>query len=95
MILILIRAIGWFSQIIVLMLLARAILSWFVQSGGNSGSIRKVYYFLCALTEPLVAPCRKFLRRFNTGMFDFSVLLAMLLVEIVARILIRILILLI
>ena len=42
------------------------------------------------LTEPIVEPCRRLLSRWNTGMLDFSVLLAFFLVEIVENILIRI-----
>ena len=45
---------------------------------------------LIRFTEPVVAPCRKALSRLNTGMFDFSVLLAMILVQAVARLLVNI-----
>lgn len=89
MILILARAITWFAQIMVFSLAARAILSWFVRDPYST--LGKIYEILIKVTEPIVSPCRKILSRFNTGMFDFSVLLAFFLVEIVANLLIRIL----
>ena len=54
---------------------------------------RQAYMVMARITEPVVAPCRALLARLNmnTGMFDFSVLLSFFLVEIVARVLVRIL----
>jgi len=85
----LISAVNGFAQIIMLLLAARAVCSWFVRSGG--GTAYKVYQLLAMLTEPIVAPCRKITSRFNTGMLDLSVLLAFFLVMIVKDILIRVL----
>ena len=82
---ILIRAIYWFSDLIVILLLVRAIVSWFVRD--INSPLGGVYRILCRLTEPIVAPCRDFMSRFNTGMIDWSVLIAMLLVQIAARLL--------
>ena len=82
---ILIRAVNWFAQILIIILMARAILSWFAQSPYSNA--RRYYMMTVKLTEPFVSPCRKILGRFNTGMFDFSVLLAFFLIEIVAKIL--------
>ena len=85
----LISAIKGFSQVIMYLLIARAICSWFVR--GRSGTGYKIYSTLTMLTEPIVAPCRKITQRFPTGMFDFSVILAMFLVMIVRDVLIRLL----
>lgn len=84
MALILVRAVNWFAQILIFILIARALLSWFAQNPYSQ--VRRWYDLTVRLTEPVVAPCRKLLSRFNTGMFDFSVLLAFFLIEIVARI---------
>ena len=47
---------------------------------------RKIYDVVVMLTEPIVAPCRNILsKHFNTGIFDFSLLVAVLLVQIVTR----------
>ena len=71
-----------------LMLLARALLSWFVRD--QYSTLGKIYIAIIRFTEPIVAPCRRALSKLNTGMFDFSVLLAMLLISAVSNILIRI-----
>ena len=83
---ILIRAISWFAEILIMMLFIRCILSWFAQS--PTSPLFNAYGILVQLTEPFVAPCRKLLSGFNTGMFDFSVLLAFFLIEFVERVLI-------
>lgn len=90
MINILIYAISWFANLLVTLLLVRALLSWFANNPYSM--LGKIYMVLVRLTEPIVMPCRRLLSRFNTGMFDFSVLLAMLLIELVANLLIRLII---
>ena len=85
----LIMAINGFAQVLIYLLIARAICSWFVRS--QSGNIYKVYQALSMITEPIVAPCRKITRKIPTGMFDISVLLAFFLVMIVRDVLIRLL----
>ncbi|MBQ1422476.1 MAG: YggT family protein [Firmicutes bacterium] len=85
---VLIRAISLFAEVLELMLLARALLSWFVRD--QYSTLGKIYIAIIRFTEPIVAPCRRALSRLNTGMFDFSVLLAMLLISAVSNILIRI-----
>lgn len=88
--LILIRAIGWFANFLTSVLLVRAIMSWFVRDPYST--IGKIYMMIIRFTEPFVEPCRRLLDRlnFNTGMFDFSVLLAFFLIEIVANLCITI-----
>ncbi len=84
---ILIRAINWFAQILILALVIRAILSWFARDPYST--LGKAYMVMVRLTEPIVSPCRRLIQRMhvNTGMFDFSVLLAFFLIEIAARLL--------
>lgn len=84
------RAIILFSDIFVWALIGRAILSWFARDPYSN--LGKVYVALIKFTEPVVAPCRKALSRLNTGMFDFSVFLAMILVQAAARLLVNIII---
>jgi len=81
------NAIYWFAEILTFMMIARVIFSWIQPN--PYGALGKVHAFCIRLTEPIVAPCRQFLSRFNTGMFDFSVMLAFFLVQIVANMLIR------
>ncbi len=86
---ILARAIGLFAQVITLLLVGRALFSWFGQNPYSTPG--KIYRFLIDITEPIVMPCRNLIARFNfnTGMLDFSVLLAFIFVEIIARVLIK------
>lgn len=92
MTLILIQAIYWFADVLTFLLLARAILSWFARDPYSS--IGKIYGITIKITELVVAPCRKLLANFNTGMVDFSVFLAFFLVQIVEKILIKLVLLL-
>lgn len=86
---ILITAVSWFFDVIIYLLLGRAILSWFIQ--GPYGTLYKIYVIISKLTEPIVAPCRNFTMRFNTGMLDLSVLLAFFLVSLARRVIVSIL----
>lgn len=86
---IIILAIHIFARIIIYALVAEAILSWFVAVNPYS-QVTQIYQLLCRFTEPVVAPCRYLLSRWNTGMFDWSVLLALILVKIVERVLAQI-----
>ena len=81
-------AINAFAEVILLLLCGRAICSWFARQGGMA---YRIYQVFVMLTEPIVAPCRKITSRFQTGMFDFSVLLAFFLVIAARSILLNIL----
>ena len=88
--LVLVRTIIWFSQILTTALFIRAILSWLAR--GMGGVVYNVYIFLCKLTDPIVELVRNFMHsHFNTGMFDFSIFVAMILIEVVSTVLVRIL----
>lgn len=83
---ILIRAVNWFAQLLIWLLVARALLSWIANDPYSQ--LGKVYMAVIRLTEPIVEPCRRLIARLNlnTGMFDFSVLIALFGIEIIARI---------
>lgn len=87
---ILVRAIYWFAQILTFMLVMRAVFSWFARDPYSTSG--RIYSVLIRLTEPVVSPCRQLLYKLNinTGMLDFSVLIAFFLIEIVANVLARI-----
>lgn len=86
---ILARAIKWFAELLFMMLFLRAILSWFARDPYSP--LGKAYQVMLRITEPVVSPCRNLIYKLNinTGMLDFSVLLAMIMVELVSNILIR------
>ena len=88
----LIRAISVFANLFTTALLVRALMSWVVGAFRGSGPVRRIYDILCAFTEPIVGPVRNFMHsHFNTGMFDFSIFVTMILVELVSNVLIRVL----
>ena len=84
--LILITAVNWFAEILLLAMVIRAVFSWFVRDPYST--LGKIYMGIIKFTEPFVAPCRNLIDRIgiNTGMLDFSVFVAMLLIEVVARV---------
>lgn len=80
-------AVYLFTEILMTALLVRALMSWFVRD--MYSPIGKIYRVLISFTEPIVEPFRRLLSRFNTGMVDFSVLLAMVAIQFASNIIIR------
>lgn len=93
MVFVIVTAISWFANMLVTLLFIRAIMSWFV-TDMYSTFWGRFYGALIRFTEPIVEPFRIFLSRFNTGMLDFSVLLAMLAIELISNVAIRLILLL-
>ena len=87
---ILILAIVWFARLLNGALVLRAVMSWFVNDPYST--LGRIYLIVIRFTEPIVDPCRRLLERanLNTGMFDFSVLLAFFAIQIVANLCLRI-----
>ncbi|MEG1930081.1 MAG: YggT family protein [Anaerovorax sp.] len=88
---ILIVAISRFCEIIVYMILIRAIMSWFVRN--PYGSIYKLYMILCQVTDLIIEPCRRLLQRFRigTGPLDFAPMVAIIFVFLIQNILLKLL----
>lgn len=85
---VLIRAIVWFAQILELLIMLRAIMSWFVRNPYSLAG--RIYGMTISLTEPLAAPIRNLMNKFNGGsMVDWSLFIAFLLIGIVRNLLIR------
>jgi YggT family protein len=79
------NAVNSFFQILALLIVGRAILSWFVRS--PYGGLYKIYHAVIQVTEPILAPCRKLLARFGlSGTIDFSPILAIIALNIINRI---------
>ncbi|MGI6734402.1 MAG: YggT family protein [Anaerovoracaceae bacterium] len=80
-----IQVINLFFQVIIYLILGRAIMSWFVRPGDR---IYPLYMSIIRLTEPLLAPFRNLSNRFmgNSGV-DFSPLLAIFAIYILRRLL--------
>ncbi len=65
-------------NVLTLAIIARAIMSWFSPRPTNMLAI-----ILYRLTEPLLAPLRRIIPR--AGMFDFTPLVAIILLQLIAR----------
>ena len=66
-----------------LVILARVILSWFPNVPYNNPLVQFVY----AVTEPIMSPIRRVMP--NTGMFDFTPMVAIIVIVIVQNILLQ------
>jgi YggT family protein len=80
---VLISAIGIFRQVLVLLILASVIMSYFVSP------YNRVRVMVDNLVEPLLAPIRRVMP--TIGMFDFSPLVLIILVQLLSGLLIGIL----
>lgn len=90
MIYVLSNAINTFFQILVYLIIGRAILSWFVR--GPYGNLYKVYNILIQVTEPMMAPCRRLLARFGlSGTIDFSPVVAIIGLTVINGVIINVL----
>jgi len=67
-------------QVLTLAIIFRAILSWFSPRPTNILAV-----ILYRVTEPLLAPLRRIIPR--AGMFDFTPLVAIILLQLIARLL--------
>ncbi len=84
-------AIYRFCQIIIWLILARAIMSWFIRV--PSGPAYNIYKNLSQLTEIIIAPCRNLLERMGlqSGPIDFAPMVAILLIWLIQSVAISIL----
>ena len=91
--LVLARTVYWMGRVFSLALLGRAIMSWVVMMNfGRDNFLTKVYDALIKFTEPIVNPVRNLINKyFRTGMFDWSIFATMVLVNLVAGIVVRVL----
>lgn len=87
---VLISAINLFFEVLILLILGRAILSWFVRNPYDT--LGKIYSMILQITEPILAPCRRLLARFGMmGSIDFSPILALIGLNIIRKIIVSIL----
>lgn len=81
----LVIAIYLFVDVLCYAMVIQAILSWFVRDPYSP--LGKLYIIISKFTEPFVAPCRRLLSRVNTGMVDFSLMLTLVMLQVIARLL--------
>lgn len=75
-------------EVLVWLIFIRALLSWF-RPPGYHRTYYDVMRALERLTEPVLAPIRERLRPERYGMIDFSPFVAIVLIELVKRLLVR------
>ncbi|MGB3329376.1 MAG: YggT family protein [Thermomicrobiales bacterium] len=71
----------WILNILSLLLIGRALISW-VDPGYNWSISRALY----SATEPILSPIRQLMP--NTGMFDFSTVIAIVLIQVLSRLIV-------
>lgn len=82
----LLQAVRYFFEFMKLLILVRVILSWIPNLNVYSPLVRFIY----DATEPIMRPVREFLSRYlNTGPIDLSPILALFLLGLVERLVIR------
>ena len=77
-------AVYWFCDILVMLIVVEAIMSWFVPA--MPYQLQRIYGFIQTLTEPFLRPFRMLLQRFTYSIgIDFSPILAILVIQMVGR----------
>ncbi|MGI8404610.1 MAG: YggT family protein [Thermomicrobiales bacterium] len=77
----LVNLILWILNLLSLLLLVRALMSWF--DPGFQSTIGKAIF---SVTEPILAPIRQVLPRM--GMLDLSIIVAIILIQIISRLIV-------
>ncbi|NLM07888.1 MAG: YggT family protein [Clostridiales Family XIII bacterium] len=81
----LMQVINLFFQVIVYLILGRAIMSWFIRPGDR---LYPLYMSVIRITEPILAPFRNLSNRImGHSAIDFSPVLAILAIYIIRRLL--------
>lgn len=79
--------ISGFCNIIILMIVIQAIMSWFVPM--FSDSLRRVYNGIDMVTDPFIRPFRKLMQRFTYSIgIDFSPLIAIIAIQMINRLIV-------
>ena len=84
----LLLAVDVIFQVAALAILARVLVSWLPMAGVRIDPYHPLIRFLYQITDPILEP----IRRFTTfGMIDFSPIAALILLEVIRRVLVMIL----
>ena len=81
----LIMVVNVIFQVAALAILARILLSWLPMAGVRIDPFHPVIRFLYQITDPILEPIRRFA---TFGMMDFSPIVALILLEIIRRVLV-------
>jgi YggT family protein len=82
---VLLTAVNVIFQVAALAILARVLVSWLPMAGVQIDPYHPLIRFLYQITDPILEP----LRRFTTfGMMDFSPIVALILLQVIRRVLV-------
>lgn len=81
----LIMVVNVIFQVAALAILARILVSWLPMAGVRIDPFHPVLRFLYQITDPILEPIRRFA---TFGMMDFSPIVALILLEIIRRVLV-------
>ena len=84
----LLMAVNVIFQVAALAILARVILSWLPMAGVRIDPFHPLIRLLYQITDPILDPIRRFA---TFGMMDFSPIVALILLEVIRRVLITVL----
>jgi len=85
---VLINAVNMFFQLLIYIIFARIIMSWFVRNPYAN----KISVVLIQLTEPILAPFRRLMGKFGANYgIDFSPILALIALQIINQLIVSIL----
>ncbi len=88
MLYVLTNAVNMFFQLLIYIIFARIIISWF----GRNANTNKISIILTQLTEPILAPFRRLMGRFGANYgIDFSPILAVIAIQILNQVIITVL----
>ena len=74
----------WLIQLLIYAFIGRAIISWIFLAGVRNDFVVRLDFALRSITEPVVAPLRRFIPRL--GVFDITPLVAIILLFALQRI---------
>ena len=75
------RAVYGLLGIVSWVIIIKSLLTWFPNGGG------KAYDILSTITEPIEAPIRNIMSRYNTGIIDFTPMVALIVIMLLRNIL--------
>jgi YggT family protein len=75
--------IGWLLELYLLLLIARALLSWFQGTGG--AALQGINRFLYQVTEPVLRPIRSVIKPVRVGgtYIDLSILIVFIVIQMI------------
>lgn len=87
---VLISAVNMFFQTVIYLILGRAIMSWFIRPGDR---LYQLYLVLCRVTDPVLAPARTITDRLGMSRgVDLSPIVALFMLWLANKIIIKLLI---